>query len=87
MEKFPILKVHQVALMRADARTGHVLDEQFNLASTEDQKVYTIFEDVDLALNYAKSKILSMKSIECVIYDSNEQVKFFISPQNIGSYI
>ncbi|MBB6499993.1 hypothetical protein [Pedobacter cryoconitis] len=81
MQKFPELRKQQVALMRADTLTGHVLDDEFILALNNVQKVYTIFDNVELALEYAKSIILENQNIECIIYGSNEKVLHYLSKQ------
>ena len=74
IELFPLLAHEQVALMWVDFNTGIVLDNLYKYATREDQKVYTIFVDVKEALNFAKTAILEMKSIECTIYDKNQKV-------------
>lgn len=81
MQKFPELRKQEVALMRADMLTGHVLDDEFILVLNNVQKVYTIFDNVELALEYAKSIILDRQNIECVIYGPNEKVLHYMSTQ------
>lgn len=86
MEKFPELKEGQVALVRADFKTGHVLDELFVEAVKSDQEIYTIFNDKQEALQFAKSIIAARKDIECVISGKDEEMIFYITPQNIASF-
>jgi hypothetical protein len=76
MENFPELKGAEIVLMRADTRTGHVLDEQFELAIKDSQTVFTLFNGVEVALSFAQLIVSQHKIIECVIY---ERIKrFFI---------
>jgi len=75
---FPELKENEVALVRAEQRTGHVLDEEFNLAMKEEQVVFSIFENEDEALNYAKSVLQKRPNLKCVIYGLNETVLHYI---------
>jgi hypothetical protein len=86
MEKFPELKEGQVALLRADFRTGFVLDELFKEALESDQEIYTVFDDKDEALQFAKSIITARKDIECVISGEDGEMIFYITPQNIASF-
>lgn len=81
MEHFPNLKYNEVALMRSDALTGHVLDDQFKIALNDTQKVYTTFNDVQLALEYAKSVVLTKANMECVIYGKSQEVIHYMSSQ------
>jgi hypothetical protein len=80
MEKFPKIKEGQVVLLRADTSTGHVLDELFNLAIRQDQKVYTIFNTAEEALESA-NQILKEKDklVECVIYGKNQETLYYLS--------
>jgi len=74
IQKFPEVKKSQVAIVRVDVNTGHILDDQFNLATNINQKVYTIFEDIDSAIRFAKSIVQERRDIECNLY--GEQMKF-----------
>jgi len=86
MERFPELKDGQVALLRADFKTGHVLDESFVEAVENNQEIYTIFDDQDEALQFAKAIISERHDIECVISGKDEELIYYITPQNIASY-
>ena len=86
MERFPELKEGQVALLRADFKTGHVLDELFNEALEIDQEIYTVFDDKNEALQFAKSIIAERKDIECVISGEDGEMIFYITPQNVASF-
>jgi len=82
MEKFPKLINEQVALLRADINTGHVMDEKFELAIKDDQKVYTLFDNAEKALFYAKELILENKTVECVIYSDESKILYHLDYTN-----
>jgi len=86
MERFPELKEGQVALVRADFKTGNVLDETFKEAIEIDQEIYTIFDDKSQALQFAKSLINERKDIECVISGEDGEMIYYITPQNVVSF-
>lgn len=86
MENFPDLKNTEVALMRSDALTGHVLDDEYVVALNDVQKVYTIFIDIQLALKYAESIISTKVNIECVIYGKNQVVMHYLSSRNMKPF-
>ena len=81
MENFPDLKNTEVALMRSDAVTGHVLDDDCVPALNDAQIAYTIVSDMQLALKYADS--ITKVDIECVIYRKNQEVVHYLSSRNI----
>ena len=78
MEKFPKIECGQVALMRADKNTGIVMDEKFEHALTDEQKVYTVFDSHDSAIEYAKRISSERKYVEIVIYGQNMEVLTFV---------
>ena len=79
MNKFPVLKPNEVALVRADHNTGIILDEMFNRAITDDQNVYTIFKSEKEALAAAR-KILSEKGdVEILIYGAGQECLYFLT--------
>ena len=53
-EKFPDVQNLQVTLLRADINTSHVLDENFKLVINNKQKVFSVFDGIDSAINFAK---------------------------------
>ena len=65
MEEFPLLKNKQVALLRADINTGTVLDKNYIYATTPDQEVFVVFDNMDLAIEFAKSIIMERNDVEC----------------------
>ena len=79
MQQFPELNENQVALLRAELSTGHVLDENFKLAMNDAQIVYTVFNDVDKALNFAKDLVEKNGAFECVVYNKDKDVIKYIT--------
>jgi hypothetical protein len=80
MKKFPKLSGNEVALVRADPGTGKVLDEEFNLAISANQNIYTIFDSVEEALEYVKSIMRETPNVEFGIYDKSQQILYDIRP-------
>jgi hypothetical protein len=83
MEKFPELKNGHVALLRAEFKTGTVLDEQFKPVLDNTQKIYTKFKHDEEALAAAKQMMQQNPNIECIIYGPDEEVLHYLTPQNI----
>ena len=81
MQPFPELKDNQVALLRAELKTGHVVDENFNLAISDTQEVYTIFDDVETAVAFVKKTSEINKEFEFVIYGKDKSVINYIANQ------
>ena len=77
--EFPNLTSSQVALVRVDKNTGHLLDENFFIATSENQKVYTIFENANAAIVIADLIVKEKKDIECSIFDSFQNLIRLIS--------
>jgi hypothetical protein len=86
MQKFPNLKDNQVALLRADACTGHVLDEMFKLAISDEQKVYTVLSSYYGAVRLAKAAMEAEKNVEFFVYGKNQEVLFDLSPVVSNSF-
>lgn len=79
MKAFPKLKAEQVAILRAETSTGHVLDENFELATNDEQEVYTVCESLHDAVNLVTTIMKERADIECVIYGSNKHVLKYLS--------
>ena len=85
MLRFPKIKNGQVALLRADAFTGHILDEMFQLYTNNiSQKVYTIFASKKEAIEYINSSKEKFKNIDLTIYDSDQNILEYF-PADMGS--
>lgn len=74
IENFPRLDDKQVALIRTELNTGHVLDEEFHLAINENQKVFTVYNNIDEAKMEALKILEKRKDTELVIYDYKQSV-------------
>lgn len=72
-EKFPDLQNGQVTLLRAEINTGVVLDEDFKSAISSSQKVFSVFDTSNDAIDFANSIIKNRKDIECNIYERDEK--------------
>jgi hypothetical protein len=83
MEKFPELKNGHVALLRAEFKTGTVLDEQFKPIADNGQKIYTKFKHDEDALAAAKQMMQQNPDMEFIIYGPDEEVLHYLTPQNI----
>ena len=79
MQKFPELKNNQVALLRADTRTGIVVDEMLSPVINDEQIVYTILDSYYEALKIAESIIENEDNVDCLIYGKNQDVLFTLS--------
>lgn len=79
MQQFPDLKDNQVALLRAELKTGHVVDEEFKLVTTDTQTVYTIFDDVESALSFVRKELVVKKEFEFVVYRKDRSVVDYIT--------
>ena len=53
--KFPNIKSEQVALLRSDYNTGHVLDDNYTLHINSNQEIYTIFDSLEDARVFIKN--------------------------------
>ena len=80
MQQFPILNENQFALLRAEFNTGHVLDENLQLALHDGQIVYTVFDNINDALAVAES-IVKNGTIECIIYSKDRELIKYIKPE------
>ena len=70
MQKFPKIEEGQVALVRADPMTGHVLDDSFSLyLNDSNQNIYTVFEILQAAKEYANEFLNRTNEFEFAIYD------------------
>ncbi|HKG08734.1 MAG TPA: hypothetical protein VKB19_19850 [Pedobacter sp.] len=86
MEEFPLLKNEQVSLLRADINTGTVLDKNYIYATTPDQEVYVVFDNIGLAIEFAKSVIMERNNVECGIYGNDPVALLILDRYNVSSY-
>ena len=78
--KFPTVDDKNIVLLRADALTGKVLDDQFKRVSSSDQNVFTIFNHYEDAISYIESVIKHKPNIEAVVYNWREEVLYYYNP-------
>jgi hypothetical protein len=78
MQQFPDLNADQVAIMRADSLTGHVLDENFELAIDDNQIVFTTVGSLEEAMAIVKNMKTERPNIEFVIYGMDKKVLKFV---------
>jgi hypothetical protein len=74
MHQFPILINDQVAVLRAEYNTGHIVDENFNLLINDNQTAYTIFESLETAQFYIKKQLEITNKFEFIIYGKDKAV-------------
>jgi hypothetical protein len=74
MEKFPEIDLNEVALVRVDSKTGHVLDENFCLCLSESQKVYTVFGSEEEAMSYINRKKMEIPNIDYSLYNNENKL-------------
>ncbi len=67
MSNFPALQNDQVALARAQKATGIIIDEACNIDISELNKVFTIFEGIQEAIDYIENIKSIRKDIEFII--------------------
>lgn len=79
MEDFPKLSESQVAILRALIATGHVVDENFDLAVSNHQKVYRVCDSLETALREIENEKQLRQDIEYVIYNANKEVIKYLS--------
>lgn len=77
MRAFPEIKQDQVVLLRADKKTGHVLDEQLSLAVDATQKVFTVFDSLTEAMAFGERLLSTNHEVEIVIYSNKENILFY----------
>lgn len=79
LDSFPKLSDNQVALMRAEFNTGIVLDDKFQYAVNDNQKVFTVFNSQKEAEDAAREILLKRHDIEFVIYGNDKEVLQYIT--------
>lgn len=80
MQSFPIVNSSQIVLLRAHSSTGHVLDNNYQIAVNDTQTVFSIFETLEDALVYSQTLLKNRNDIEIVIYDWEKKVISFLRP-------
>lgn len=82
MQPFPKINDNQVVLLRAEFKSGHVLDETFNLAVNDSQTVFSIFNSLEEGRNAAEKILAERNDIEFTIYGKDKEVLLYITPNS-----
>ncbi|MCW3466435.1 hypothetical protein [Chitinophaga nivalis] len=82
MENLPYLEGSQVALLRAKASTGHIIDENYEIVNGDFKNAFTIFNDVNIALPAAREIVSENKDVECTIFDKEGAILHHITTDN-----
>ena len=77
---FPKVKDGQYVLVRADVNTGIILDEEFEYATSGQQKVYEIFDSLESSIRRAESLFSRTKGVEILVYDANQKPVHVLRP-------
>lgn len=77
IRRFPILTKDQVALVRAEVNTGHLIGESFQLVLNEDQIAYTLIDNLDAAVAAAEN-LVKNGMIQCVRYGKDRKVVRYV---------
>ena len=82
MEMFPRLAEEQVAVIRADGKTGHLLTIGNSvITKPEDAQVYTVFENVEAAWKYIHQEEQVQIEIDFSIFDRQGELVAYIPAQ------
>lgn len=77
---FPSMSKEQVALLRAESMTGHVLDNNFKIYNrSKGGEIYTVFNSLDLAKQYIEEQKIQHQGVEFCIYGINKEIIHIIS--------
>lgn len=73
MKKFPNLSKEQVVVVIADGATGIVLNINLGVHRNDsNDKIYYIFNNIDLAKEFIKNQAISNDTLEFLIYDKSQ---------------
>jgi len=79
---FLSLEQNQVALLRSDYSTGHILDIYCNLYNCikDNEEIYSIFDSLESAKNHITEEKQKYKTIEYLIYGKTQEVLYYDTP-------
>jgi hypothetical protein len=80
MGQFPNLNGNQIAVLWADLSTGRILDGNYKYAISGDPSAYSIYDDINDAVEYAEKVLADRDNIECWMHDRNEHVVKYLRP-------
>ena len=81
MEDFPKIACSQVAIVRAERRTGQIFDVNYELLISSDQKTYLVFDNKVNAIAYILEMAKVKKGFEYILYDKDFKVIEFLTPE------
>jgi len=84
------MESYQVAVLRSETHTGHILDEDCDLSISDTQKVYTVFHSINESIVFIENAMKSITNIDFTIYDAKQElIKHFngYSPNRPGMRI
>ena len=79
-QPFPIISENQVALLRDDLYTGHVMDKDIKIAINDKQETWTVFDEISQAMEEANRIVTEYDFIECFIFDKDKNLIEHITP-------
>lgn len=83
MEKFPILKDGQFAVIIADGATGHLLNKKGEIfRDYSNDNIYWIFDNLELAKDFISNRSKLDDKIEFLIYDKSQSIIEFIKAKH-----
>lgn len=78
LDNFPQLSNEQVALMRAAKATGVILDEDFKTLISDEQKMFTVFENLQQAKMYIDKILILRDDVDLTVFDKDQTMLVFI---------
>ena len=80
---FPKINQTQVALLRANCLTGHILDSNYVKwqSNRKDKEVYSVFDSLDEAIDYIDMQKQSYPNAEYLIYDHEQKLIYQYRPK------
>lgn len=83
----PKLKNGKHLILKADCKTGHILDNNGNIYIGEERDFFIIMDNEEEAFNFANKQLLINPEYEFIIYnDKAEFVTLIDSPDGASMY-
>ncbi len=79
MIPFPIMTEKQVAILKADGKTGHILTIDDKIYHSDNKnEVYIVCEDLNSATKYIAENQFQNEEIECSVFNNKQElIEFF----------
>lgn len=78
MKNFPNINENQFVVVMADGRTGNILNNSKEWSLDNKQSIFSIFNNIDEALNFIEKDQLNNDWVEYIVYDKNQSVVKYI---------